>query len=141
YRAVVHTEFRAVIASPDDDQKTALADSEQWTGIWDGSLPDEDARQFLVEEGCDDPERVLQLIQQSREGRAVINMQTISRARLDAFMPRLLWMLAKQVDGEQSLAGMAETLNRIVPLVESIARRSAYLVLLLENPTALYQLV
>lgn len=141
HRALVHAEFRAVIAPPEETPDMALAGLEPWIGLWEGSLFEEEARTFLAAEGCDDPERVLQLIRQSREGRAVLNMQASSRARLDAFMPRLLRMAGKQAHSGEALTGMAETLNRIVPLVESIARRSAYLVLLLENPTALQQLV
>jgi glutamate-ammonia-ligase adenylyltransferase len=141
YRARVHSEFRAVIASPDDDRSAAVNGLETWVGLWDGSFQGDEACSFLARQACDDPQRVLQLIQQSRDSRAVLNMQVSSRTRLDAFMPRLLWMLGKQAQSGEALTGMAETLHRVVPLVESIARRSAYLVLLLENPTALHQLV
>ncbi len=141
YRARVHSEFRAVIASPDDEEEAAVDQLAAWTGLWDGSLQGDEAQAFLAGQGCDDPARVLQLLQVSRESRAVLNMQTASRTRLDAFMPRLLAMLGREARADELLTGMAETFSRITPLVESIARRSAYLVLLVENPTALHQLV
>jgi glutamate-ammonia-ligase adenylyltransferase len=56
-------------------------------------------------------------------------------------MPRLLLMLSEQAEGGSLPNGAGETLARIVPLVESVVRRSAYLVLLVENPVALQQLV
>ncbi|MGK2914305.1 MAG: bifunctional [glutamate--ammonia ligase]-adenylyl-L-tyrosine phosphorylase/[glutamate--ammonia-ligase] adenylyltransferase [Porticoccaceae bacterium] len=57
-----------------------------------------------------------------------------ARTRLDRFMPRLIGACAKMNNG-------AESLQRALQLVEAVARRSAYLVLLIENPTALEQLV
>src|SRR5690606_18564164 len=96
HRARVAAEFRAVVAAPDDDTHKAIDGLEPWIGLWDGSIQDEEALAFLESKSCDDPQRVLQLIQQSRESRAIINMQASSRTRLDAFIPRLLLMLSKQ---------------------------------------------
>src|SRR5690606_2763591 len=79
--------------------------------------------------------RVLELIDALRNSHQVLSMQAGSRTRLDSFMPRLLAMLL------QGTERAGDTLARIGPLIESIARRSAYLVLMVENPTALEQLV
>jgi glutamate-ammonia-ligase adenylyltransferase len=57
-----------------------------------------------------------------------------SRARLDALIP---WLLAAA--SQTSRAGVA--LARLVPLLEATVRRSAYYMLLLENPAALRLLV
>ena len=56
------------------------------------------------------------------------------RARFDRLMPRLLTVLSES--GRAAIA-----LPRIVPLLESVMRRSAYFALLLENPQALDLLV
>jgi [glutamine synthetase] adenylyltransferase / [glutamine synthetase]-adenylyl-L-tyrosine phosphorylase len=141
HRARVNEEFRAVIAAPEDNQSASTKGAEPWIGLWDGTLVGDEAQRFLTAHGCDAPEQLLQLLQQSRESRAVLSMQASSRTRLDSFMPRLLAVLSRFSASGEALAGMTETLNRILPLVESIARRSAYLVLLMENPTALHQLV
>ena len=141
HRARVNEEFRAVIAAPEDNQSASTKGAEPWIGLWDGTLVGDEAQRFLAAHGCDAPEQLLQLLQQSRESRAVLSMQASSRTRLDSFMPRLLAVLGRFSASGEALAGMTETLNRILPLVESIARRSAYLVLLMENPTALHQLV
>ena len=61
-------------------------------------------------------------------------MQAQSRERLDDFMPRLLLGLV-------SGATPSQTLARLNPFILAVARRSAYLVLLIENPQALAQLI
>ena len=60
-------------------------------------------------------------------------MQKEGRARLDTFLPMLL--------SEVALAQAPDTLfHRVLPLVESVLRRSAYLVLLIESEVARKQL-
>ncbi len=61
-------------------------------------------------------------------------MQRLGRERLDAFIPRLLAQAVEHADPDL-------VLERVLPLVEAVARRSAYLVLLTENPSALRQLL
>ena len=61
-------------------------------------------------------------------------LQAEGRERLDRFMPRLL-----QACGEVDNSDVA--LERLLPLVAAVARRSAYLLLLIENPPALADLV
>ena len=61
-------------------------------------------------------------------------MQTQGRKRLNQFMPMLLSALTEVENSSQ-------TLERVLQLVEAILRRTAYMVLLLENPGALSQLV
>ena len=57
-----------------------------------------------------------------------------SRERLDVFIPKLLRALKQAQQPQQAL-------TRLLPFVEAVARRSAYLLLLIENPQALAQLV
>ncbi|MEM1189047.1 MAG: bifunctional [glutamate--ammonia ligase]-adenylyl-L-tyrosine phosphorylase/[glutamate--ammonia-ligase] adenylyltransferase [Pseudomonadota bacterium] len=65
--------------------------------------------------------------------RRVQGLQAEGRERLDRFMPLLI---AACADDENSDAA----LTRAMPLVTAVARRSAYLVLLIENPPALADL-
>jgi glutamate-ammonia-ligase adenylyltransferase len=69
-----------------------------------------------------------------RESRAVKALTANVRERLDNFIPLLISHCAQVDNGALALA-------RIIPLVEAILRRSAYLVLMIENPDALRQLV
>ena len=61
-------------------------------------------------------------------------LQAQGQERLQQFMPRLLRACAEV--GDPDLA-----LERLLPLVVAVVRRSAYLVLLMENPAALQELV
>lgn len=134
HRMRVNREFQEVIADPDADQGQEPDNLQDWVSLWEGSLEGDEAVDWLTEQGFDQPERVLSVLAEIRSHRQVVAMQASSRDRLDAFMPRLLAMLG---EGES----VGDTLARIQPLVVSIVRRSAYLVLLVENPVALQQLV
>jgi len=61
-------------------------------------------------------------------------MDETSRQRLRAFVARLVPALG-------ALAQPAAALGRIIPVIQAICRRSAYLALLLENPAALERLL
>lgn len=141
HRARVTVEFRAVIAAPADDSADERDESEAFVGLWDGSVQEEEARELIEKFAPGDSDALLQWLQQTRDSRAVSNMQASSRTRLDAFVPRLLAMLARLAGTAELPSGVAETFHRVIPLMEAIARRSAYFVLLIENPTALHQLV
>jgi len=57
-----------------------------------------------------------------------------SRRRLEQFLPRLCALAAEQDDPDRALLA-------VLPFVQSVVRRSAYLVALVENPHALAELV
>ena len=152
YRNRVNHEFKAVIADPQSKQgeegkETVNADVLQvWRSLWDasiqsGAISAEDAQQLLNGQPLENPEALLKLLHELRENRSVVNMQASSRSRLDEFVPRLLMMICEHAERGELMIPFVDTFKRIVPLVESIARRSAYLVLLIENPIALHQLV
>lgn len=69
-----------------------------------------------------------------REGRGVRAMQVLGRERLDKLMPLLLQECSQQLEPDVALA-------RCLPLLESVLRRSAYIMLLVENHAALKRLV
>ena len=75
-------------------------------------------------------------------------LQETGRERIDEFMPRLFKTITEEAsegsgsrDKQNESAFKSHTLLRILPLVQSVSRRSAYLLLLSENPEALKQLV
>jgi glutamate-ammonia-ligase adenylyltransferase len=69
-------------------------------------------------------------LQQLRSSRALKTLPQLSRVRLDQFMPLFI-----EAAGQHPQADLA--FSRCLPLIESVLRRTAYLVLLLENPSAL----
>ncbi|MDO3387406.1 bifunctional [glutamate--ammonia ligase]-adenylyl-L-tyrosine phosphorylase/[glutamate--ammonia-ligase] adenylyltransferase [Gilvimarinus sp. SDUM040013] len=135
-RQCVNREFQEVIADPDQSQTLDEGELDDWRSLWDGSLQGEEALEFLSAHGCEQGGAVIALLEELKGARQVIAMQASSRSRLDQFVPRLLIHIGSEADLD-----FADTLKRILPFVESVARRSAYLVLLVENPTALKQMV
>ncbi len=76
----------------------------------------------------------IKLLASFRSSRKLLSMEKQGRDRLDKLMPLLLY-LCNQVD-EPFVA-----LQRVMPFIESVLRRTAYLALLIETPKALKQLV
>ena len=76
----------------------------------------------------------IKLLASFRSSRKLLSMEKQGRDRLDKLMPLLLY-LCNQVD-EPFIA-----LQRVMPFIESVLRRTAYLALLIETPKALKQLV
>lgn len=135
HRALVHQEFRAVISSPDDEDEAAEeVDIQHWASFLAGLPEASVAEAWIAEQGFDDPSGVHKHLQDLYSQRAVSLMQAQGRERLDRFMPRLMALLAQQ-------APQVETFSRVLKLVLAVVRRSAYLVLLIENPAAMAQLV
>jgi glutamate-ammonia-ligase adenylyltransferase len=128
HRSLVRSHFQAVIASPDEavDGADSSVDIKLWPN--DIEAADLEVLGFLQAEASST------LLQELRDSTRVRILQGEGRTRLDAFMPRLLATCAEQGEPDQLL-------NRLLPLVNAVLRRSAYLALLLENPGALSQLV
>ena len=134
FRDLVKTEFAAVIAAPHDKSEAEFATDCDWNCIWEDALEPDAYLELLAQHGHENPVRSLEALEDLRMSSSVITMQPASRERLNTFIPNLLAALANQT-------AATETLCRILPLVKAVARRSAYLLLLIENPGALKQLV
>lgn len=131
-RQFIEQQFSTVIADPDRDDEEYIGG--QWLPVWENSIPEESILAQLAEAGFSDPATSWQRLCQLRNGSQVRAMQRLGRERLDAFMPRLFSHLEEQQQPDLIL-------ERVLPLIESVARRSAYLVLLTENPGALSRLL
>lgn len=125
HRAHVSSHFAELIAPPEETE-SATDDA----GIWPNGI-DADA---LEELGFDDGEKVAEALRGLCNSSRLRQLQAAGRDRLDQFMPKLLCAASAIDDSDLGL-------ERALPLVVSVARRSAYLVLLLENPEALKELV
>ena len=133
-RNTVARHFAGVIADPDEDEAEPLAPHADWLPLWEGTLDEEQALEQLTEAGFDDAVAALRKLNSLLASGRVKSMQRLGRERLDVFMPRLLGMAAEQENPDLAL-------ERVLPLIEAVARRSAYLVLLTENPSALRELL
>ncbi|MBM7061173.1 bifunctional [glutamate--ammonia ligase]-adenylyl-L-tyrosine phosphorylase/[glutamate--ammonia-ligase] adenylyltransferase [Pseudomonas sp. UL073] len=136
WRGRVDWHFRQVIADPDDEEGAAEAVhiGGEWLPLWEEALDEAAACRQLADAGFAEPTLAWRRLSDLRSGPQVRAIQRLGRERLDAFVPRLL---AQAVEHAQPDL----VLERVLPLVEAVARRSAYLVLLSENPGALERLI
>ncbi|MBD9501531.1 bifunctional [glutamate--ammonia ligase]-adenylyl-L-tyrosine phosphorylase/[glutamate--ammonia-ligase] adenylyltransferase [Pseudomonas sp. BGr12] len=136
WRERIDWHFRQVIADPDEDEEGRVDTTigGEWIPLWEEAVDEESACRQFADAGFAQPAAAWKRLTDLRNGPQVRAMQRLGRERLDAFMPRLLNMIAER--------GPADALlERVLPLIEAVARRSAYLVLLTENPGALERLL
>lgn len=131
-RRIIEQHFRDVIADPDEEDEEYIGG--EWLPVWEASIEENSILQQLSEAGFNDANTAWQRLLQLRNSSQVRAMQRVGRERLDAFMPRFL---CHAVEHEQPDL----VLERVLPLIEAVARRSAYLVLLTENPGALSRVI
>jgi len=134
HRERVATHFANIIATEDEEDEGQASLDEGWFELWLAETEDRAVIDWLRSRGYENPEGTLAELVDLRDNRTVQTLQTQGRKRLNQFMPMLLEALT-QVDNP------SETLSRVLQLVEAILRRTAYMVLLLENPGACTQLV
>ena len=136
WRGRIEWHFRQVIADPDEEEggEAETCVGGEWLPLWEEALEPDMAERQLAEAGFREPAAALKRLIDLRGGNQVRTMQRLGRERLDAFVPRLLAQAVEQADPDL-------VLERVLPLVEAVARRSAYLVLLTENPGALQRLM
>ena len=91
--------------------------------------PDETADEVALS-----PDELPESLQALLASRAMAHLSATARDRFDRLLPALLRDCRAHAQGELALA-------RIIPLLEATLKRSAYLVLLIENPTARERLV
>ena len=133
HRDRVHGHFQMLLesgAAGDRPQKLEAA----LDSIWQNVMENGPAGQTLASLGYDQPEEVLPLLDYLRNDPETRALSPKGRRRLDKLMPRFLKEIGA---GENPLI----TLRRIIDLIKAIERRTSYLALLLENPTALSHLV
>ncbi len=131
HRSCVQGHFERIFNIGRDDEGTV---PQALDALWRGGMEEPAAIGVLEASGFDRPQEALRRLEQLRHGRIYLGLGGISRERMDRFIPMLL-------DAAGRLSGEVDCLGRLITLVESIARRSAYIALLSEMPEALNQLV
>ncbi len=135
-REQVHDQFEQVFAAPQAEEGAGGGDQEgpDLDALWSGETPPEDAVAVLESLGFGDAAGLEARLRTFREGAAVRALSTRGRHRLDRLMPLTVGACCRARRPERAL-------GRILDLVETVARRTAYLALLVEHPMALSQLV
>lgn len=124
HRERVRRHFDAVFRpdeEPDEEGEAgALLD------LWQDPEATDENRARLSAQGFSDPSAAIEQLERFRRASQVRAMGARGRERLDRFMPRLLATLGRSDEPDRALP-------RLLQVVGSIARRSVYLTLLLEN--------
>lgn len=130
-RAIVREEFAALMA-PAEAAREAPQDT-PWPALWQRCVADGVDRAALAAAGFVPPDEAASALEGLTGSAALRNAATRSRERLDRVMPALLAAAAAS-------AAPSACLTRLVRFVHAVARRSAYLALLDEQPAALRRL-
>ncbi|MCG5529296.1 bifunctional [glutamate--ammonia ligase]-adenylyl-L-tyrosine phosphorylase/[glutamate--ammonia-ligase] adenylyltransferase [Halorhodospira halochloris] len=132
-RAQVHDHFEQVFSSPQVENAPEVQPSTA-TLIWNESPSNEETITRLQEIGFEHPELLAERLRHFHDGSTVRSLSTRGRKRLDCLMPLLIGACAQARRPTRAL-------ERTLDLVDTVARRTAYLALLAEHPMALSQLV
>ena len=124
HRRRVSHHFDVLIADPDSSSEQPKLDL-----AWETLSIDE-----WQDLGFSEPETLPEVMAVLTRSSVVKALQAEPRRRLDVVMPRLISAVSRH-------SSPTQTLSRLLPLVEAVLRRSAYLLLLAENPAALEELV
>ena len=127
HRGLVAGHFNDLIAAPEEESEGL---DELELPLWGEGL----CAASLSELGYRAVPESLQSLHDLQQSSRVMTLQAEGRERLEQFMPQLLRGCAEVDDPDLAL-------QRLLPLVVAVVRRSAYLALLLENPPALRELV
>ena len=131
HRQRVQAQFNQVFAAPqteaEDEQRALIT-------LWQDKLEAEEAHEILEGIGFKQPAESLNRLQQLHSSHACRALGARGGQRMEQLMPLLLEAMGQTDIPDQ-------VLERLAPLIEAIARRTAYIALLVERPLALSQLV
>ena len=135
HRKQVREHFSEVIRTDDEEQEeSASKDAPEWGALWRQEMSESAAKEILVNNGFEDAADTCKLIEDFRKDRTFRVLQGEGRIRFDRFMPVLLEAVAK-------IETPSLAFRRVMTLIDSVSRRTAYLVLMLENRHALREVV
>lgn len=117
---------RLALHGHEDRGESAVSVRTRWEA---GDVP-----ALLVQCGLEENGEGARLLAGLRDGPLYRRMDEPSRQRLAGLVARLLPMVAPRSSADRLI-------SRLIPLLQAVARRSAYLALLTENPTALERLL
>jgi len=132
HRNAVSQQFELVFAPVEEegDQEQAGHD---FSSVWNSTADDEGLEVFR-RSGYQEPESAAKLLEDLKQSRSVRIMSDKGRNRLDRLMPKLLQAISEEDNREV-------VLERILPLIQSIAGRSVYIALISDQTGVLGQLV
>ncbi|NEX19442.1 bifunctional [glutamate--ammonia ligase]-adenylyl-L-tyrosine phosphorylase/[glutamate--ammonia-ligase] adenylyltransferase [Thiorhodococcus mannitoliphagus] len=130
HRRLVQAQFDEVFAAPaaeSDPCETGLS------AVWQGGHSADYDFSKLEEAGFEDPSAVRTRIEQFRDGTARKGLSSRGSERLAQLMPQVLRIVAGSDHPDLAL-------ERVLRVLEAVARRTAYLAMLIEHPVILSHL-
>ena len=129
YREFVQAQFVDVFA-----EEEVCEVQDEMTQLWRSDLDDDALLKMIEHAHPDHAADYARALQNFKQSRLMKSLTKESLERLDATMPLILKeVLSAQYD--------VKTLERVLEVIASIAKRSVYLVLLKENPSSIKHLV
>ncbi len=133
HRALVAVTFAETLG---DGGSQAPAPRSESAGLWDDPRPTPAALAQLEAAGFAEPAGVIETLARVRASSRYLQLPANSRQRFDTLVPQLLAVAA----AHPGRAGASLVFERLLRLLESVARRSAYLALVIEHPPLLPRL-
>jgi glutamate-ammonia-ligase adenylyltransferase len=134
HREQVSQIFKRIFAVEGEEDKPDEDPNQELAQLWQGMLDEEHALAILQSWNLQPAEECWQQLVTLREGRLYKSLTELARTRLDRLMPELLATCATQTKPAQAL-------TRSLQVIQAIARRSGYIVMLVDHPGALEQFV
>ncbi len=132
HRAFVRERFSAFMSVNRSGQETGVEEHRQWIAVWEA--PGSAASIEILAARCGEAEVIAGQLVAFSEGLRRKEIQEIGVDRVDRLLPLVLSLVVREDDA-------ALTLERLLRIVDGIARRSTYLAFLLENFDALKRMV
>ena len=129
-RRIVGTEFERLAFEERGETRGDEPEEDRWAAAWESG----DMGEILGQTGLPEADAVAGELNALRKGNLYRRMDEISRQRLADVVARLMPRL-NRYDNPSWIV------SRLVPLLRAVARRSAYLALLSENPPAMNRLL
>ncbi|MCC7325821.1 MAG: bifunctional [glutamate--ammonia ligase]-adenylyl-L-tyrosine phosphorylase/[glutamate--ammonia-ligase] adenylyltransferase [Burkholderiales bacterium] len=133
HRSVVSLTFAQTLG--DDDSAVSVTD-EIFTSTWDDPRPSKERCEALRAAGYADAAALTDSLVRVRASSRYQLLPAASRQRFDTLLPRVLAVAS----AHPGLEGAQVVFGRLLSLLETIARRSAYLALIIEHPPLLPRL-
>lgn len=130
HRRHVQEQFDQVFATPYAESQSQ---DRTMTAVWRGTLDESRALELIAAAGFADPPAAWARLERFRDATARKGLSTKGAERLHQLMPLALQVIAASDSPDLAL-------ERVLKVLESVVRRTAYLAMLVERPMALAQL-
>ncbi len=133
HRALVAVTFAETLG---DGNRPTSTPGDPYLALWDDPQPAPTTLEHLRAAGFAGPESIVETLVRVRASGRYLQLPANSRQRFDRLVPQLL----ATASAHPGRAGANVVFERLLHLLESVARRSAYLALVIEHPPLLPRL-